>query len=255
MIQFRLFILFLCCFTFLPGTKAFSEEWWTADRSSMGLAPSPRDHPEALVQIYAARAFRWRGYFAVHTWIAVKDKNADHYLTYHVTGFGLGQNGGTVMIDDDIPDRHWYGAEADLLYELKGPLAEQAIPKIQEAALSYPYQNFYRVWPGPNSNTFISHIIRHTPELRFELPPNAIGKDWIGTGDVFGYSETGTGVQVSLLGVLGLTVGLGEGVEVNVLGFSFGIDFLRPALKLPLVGRLGMRDAEPPFGPSQVADK
>jgi hypothetical protein len=33
----------------------------------MGLAPLPEDEPEALVQIYAALAFRWRGDFAVHT--------------------------------------------------------------------------------------------------------------------------------------------------------------------------------------------
>lgn len=239
----RIMNLFALILLFISSC-ASAQDWRTASRASMGLAPDPRDEPEALVQLYAARAFRWRGYFAVHTWIAVKEKGADHYLTYQVTGFG---GGGTVMITEDIPDRQWFGAEADLLYELKGPLAEAAIPKIQAAALSYPYQSFYRVWPGPNSNTFISHIIRHTPELRFELPPTAIGKDWIGTGDVFAASETGTGVQVSLIGLLGFTLGLGEGVEVNLLGMTFGVDVLRPALKLPFVGRVGMRDAEPPF--------
>jgi hypothetical protein len=240
---------------FLPliSFPAHAQDWQSADRSSMGIAPLPKDEPEALVQIYAARAFRWRGYFAVHTWIAIKEKNAPNYLTYHVTGFGLGSNGGTVIINEDLPDRHWFGADADLLYEIKGEKAERAIPKIQEAALSYPYQNFYRAWPGPNSNTFVSHIIRHVPELRFELPPHAIGKDWIGKGDVFSLSETGTGVQFSLLGVLGLTLGLGEGVEVNLLGLSLGVDFLRPALKLPMIGRIGMRDAEPPFAPRDEA--
>jgi hypothetical protein len=99
------------------------------------------------------------------------------------------------------------------------------------------------VWPGPNSNTFISHIIRSVPELGVELPPHAIGKDWIDDGDLFGLSETGTGVQVSLLGALGLTVGLAEGVEVNILGFNFGLDLWRPALKLPFVGRIGFKDA------------
>jgi hypothetical protein len=45
---------------------------------------------------------------------------------------------------------------------------------------------------------------------------------------------------VSLLGVLGLTVGLDEGVEMNLLGLSLGVDVLRPALRLPGVGRVGM---------------
>ena len=78
--------------------------------------------------------------------------------------------------------------------------------------------------------------------MGIELPSNAIGKDWIDDGDLVGWSESNTGVQVSLLGALGLTVGLAEGVEVNVLGLSFGVDFYRPALKLPLVGRIGMED-------------
>ncbi|HEY4911271.1 MAG TPA: DUF3750 domain-containing protein, partial [Methylomirabilota bacterium] len=31
-----------------------------------------------------------------------------------------------------------------------------------------------------------------------------------------------------------------EGVEVNVLGLTFGVAVKRPALKLPAVGRVGM---------------
>jgi hypothetical protein len=32
-----------------------------------------------------------------------------------------------------------------------------------------------------------------------------------------------------------------EGVEVNLLGLTFGIDLNGPALKLPIVGRVGAR--------------
>ena len=46
--------------------------WQTADRSSAGLLPTPAEHPDALVRIYAARTVRWRGIFAVHCWIVVK---------------------------------------------------------------------------------------------------------------------------------------------------------------------------------------
>jgi hypothetical protein len=246
----RRFLVALSLFSW-PAT---AQDWRTADRSSMGLAPLPEQEPEALVQIYAARAFRWRGYFAVHSWVAAKEKNATAYTTWHVTGFGLRRTGSTVQVREDIPDRRWFGADPDLLYELKGPKAERAIAQIKDAVQSYPYHDFYRAWPGPNSNTFVSHIIRESPELRFELPPHAIGKDWIGTGDLVGVSETGTGVQFSLFGLLGLTLGLGEGIEVNLLSLSLGVDFLRPALKLPLVGRLGMRDAEPPFGSEEPAE-
>lgn len=225
----------------LFGFKAFAD-WRTATRESAGLAPDPQKEKEAVVQVYAARAVEWRGYFAVHSWIATKPKNAKSYTTYHVLGWRVTRGQESVRIEQDIPDRYWFGEKPDLIEDLRGEEAERAIPQIDQLARNYAYKDTYRIYPGPNSNTFISHIIRNVPELKVELPPNAIGKDWINQGDVVGWSESGTGVQVSLLGMLGLTLGLKEGVEVNVLGLNFGVDFLRPALKLPMIGRLGMKD-------------
>lgn len=221
-------------------------DWRTADRSSSGLAPKPEVEQRAIVQVYAARAVRWRGVFAVHSWIATKEARADHYTTYHVMGFRIKRTGSAIVVDKDIPDRKWFGAEPILVAELVGDKAQKAIPKIQKAVENYPYPAFYRVWPGPNSNTFISHILRQVPEVGVELPPHAIGKDWIGTADLVGVTESGTGLQVSLAGALGLTLGLADGIEVNLLGLSFGLDFWRPALKLPFIGRVGLKDAPLP---------
>jgi hypothetical protein len=39
--------------------------------------------------------------------------------------------------------------------------------------------------------------------------------------------------------VLGVTASSVEGLELNVLGLTFGVDPWPPALKLPLVGRVG----------------
>ena len=47
------------------------------------------------------------------------------------------------------------------------------------------------------------------------------------------------GRGVSLFGLLGVTAALEEGLELNILGLSFGIDPKDPALKLPVVGRIG----------------
>ncbi len=52
-------------------------------------------------------------------------------------------------------------------------------------------------------------------------------------------SPSGTGYQISLYGVLGILLSRQEGLELNLIGLSFGIDFARPALKLPFIGRLG----------------
>jgi hypothetical protein len=226
-------------------------DWRTADRGSAGLAPAAADEPRAVVQVYAARTVRWRKYFAVHSWIAVKEKDAKAYRTYHVIGWRLRQGLPVVRIEEGIPDGKWFGHVPALVRDLRGPAAERAIPKIHKAAESYPYPNEYRAWPGPNSNTFISHILRATPELGVELPPHAIGKDWMDKGTFAGKSETGTGFQVSLFGVLGFTLGLADGAEVNLLGMTFGVDLWRPALKLPFLGRVGFSDA-PVFEPSET---
>lgn len=225
-------------------------DWRTADRSSAGLAPLPEEEPGAVVQVYAARTINWKGYFSVHTWIAVKPAGAKQYTTYQVMGYRVFRGGDAVVIREDVPDRRWFGAEPQLIQELRGESAARAIPQIEHLAKNYKYKHIYRLWPGPNSNTFISHIIRNVPELTVELPPHAIGKDWINDGRLFARSESGSGWQFSLFGVLGITVGKAEGLEIDILGLSFGIDFYRPALKLPFVGRLGLTDK--PLPPSKL---
>jgi hypothetical protein len=239
----RVYLAGLVCALGLIFVACSHQDWRTADRGSAGLAPSPETEKEAVVQVYAARAVRWRGYFGVHSWIALKEKNADFYTTYHVMGFRIQRTGTSIVSERDIPDRRWFGAEPTLVSTLVGPAAERAIPKIHAAVDGYPYKDTYRIYPGPNSNTFISYILRRVPEIGVELPPNAIGKDWINKGDIFGLTESGTGVQVSLLGLLGFSLGLAEGVEVNLLGMTLGVDFWRPAIKLPFAGRFGFTDA------------
>ena len=85
-----------------------------------------------------------------------------------------------------------------------------------------------------------NHVGREVPELALDLPTTAIGKDFLTNGGLAENAPSGTGVQVSWYGVLGVLAARQEGLELNLLGLSFGIDFLRPAIKLPGVGRLGM---------------
>ena len=53
------------------------------------------------------------------------------------------------------------------------------IERAQSLIKEYPYKGHYKLWPGPNSNTFVEHIIRYTPGVTVELPPHAIGKDFL----------------------------------------------------------------------------
>ena len=221
--------------------EAQAADWRTARRDSSGLAPDPAQTREAVIQVYAARAVRWRGIFGVHTWIAVKPRDAAHYTRFEVMGFGVSQGRQAVRIHDGIPDAYWFGSQPTLLRDVRGgEEVDRLIARLHNAAARYPHPDEYRIWPGPNSNTFIAYLAREVPELRLELPANAIGKDYLPAGAAFGTAPSGSGVQVSLFGLLGFTLAAEEGVELNLLGLSLGVDAWPPALKLPGIGRVGM---------------
>lgn len=74
-----------CSATYLGYSgRVRNSNWYTASREPAGLAPDPGATPEAVVQVYSARAIRWRGYFGVHTWIAVKPSGASEFTVHEV---------------------------------------------------------------------------------------------------------------------------------------------------------------------------
>jgi hypothetical protein len=150
-----------------------------------------------------------------------------------------------VAIHNRAADARWYGNAAELYSDKRGPEAEKLIPRIDAAARSYPHAKEYSAWPGPNSNTFVAWITRAVPELEADLPPTAIGKDYI-SGSIVGTAPSGSGVQFSLAGLFALTASGIEGLEVNLLGLTFGVNPFDASLKLPLLGRLGPARFSPP---------
>src|SRR3989454_8268943 len=239
---FLLLFVALPLYTVLSGQAPLGRDFRTADRSSAGIAPSAETTAEAVVQVYYARALNWRGIFGVHTWIATKPENATEYTLHQVIGWRTFRGLPAVVSAPGIPDGRWFGNEPELVCDLRGEAAAKAIPKIIEAVASYPYPNEYTLWPGPNSNTFTAYVGRQVPELRMDLPANAIGKDYPINRSFIDHTPSGTGYQFSMFGIFGLAMAREEGIELNLLGLNFGIDFLRPALKLPFVGRLGVSE-------------
>jgi hypothetical protein len=214
-------------------------DWRKARRDSSGLAPSPEVTSEAVVQVYAARTVGWRA-LAVHSWIVVKPRGVDRYTRYEVIGWGVERGLPALRVNRTGPDNYWFGSRPTLLVDRRGDDVDTLIAKVEAAIASYPYPMSYRTWPGPNSNTFIAHIGRAVPELGLELPPTAIGKDFLPGGGLVAPTPSGQGVQVSVLGLAGVLVGWEEGLEVNILGLTFGLDVKDPALKVPGLGRLGV---------------
>ena len=212
-------------------------DWGRADWSSAKLLPAAAAHPEALVAIYAGRTGRWKGIFAHHHWIVVKDRGGLRYSRYDKVGWGS-----PVRTDGWAPDGRWFGNAPEPVLVVTGEAAERLIPKVRKAVAEYPYRSWgdYSAWPGPNSNTFVAWVVERVPELRATLLPTAIGKDWHPTADLFGLTPSRTGVRLSLGGYAGIAVGWVEGLELNFLGLVTGLDLRRPALKLPGWGRIGL---------------
>ena len=222
----------------IVGRSVVAQDWRTASHAPMGLAPDPATTNEAVVQVYGARTWGWRGSFGVHTWVAVKPAGADAYTVYEVIGWRLRHSDSALVVRQRAPDAQWFGNAPELYADKRGMEAEKLIPRIEAAVRSYPHAKEYTAWPGPNSNTFVAWITRAVPELGVDLPPTAIGKDYISNG-LFGSAPSGSGVQFSLGGIFALTASGVEGLEVNLLGLTFGVNPFDPALKLPLLGRLG----------------
>lgn len=212
-------------------------DWSRADWGSAKILPVAREHRPALIRIYAARTGRWKGVVAHHSWIVVKEEGAARYTRYDKVGWGS-----PVRTDGWAADARWFGNDPQLVLAIDGADAERLIPAIRKAVAAYPYAHDgdYRVWPGPNSNTFVAYVVEQVTGLQTALPPTALGKDFHPFGQFAGITPSRTGFQLQLGGYLGVTLGWVEGVEVNFLGLVTGFDLRRPALKLPGWGRIGL---------------
>lgn len=232
---FALFVLPLATHAAWWATHNRDWSWSRANWSSSGILPPVAGEPGAVVHVLAGRTGGWKGVFAHHTWVVVKAAGATRYTRYDVVGWGR-----PVRTDNWAADGRWYGNTPTILVTLKGARAAEAIGHIEMAVADYPFSAIgsYRAWPGPNSNTFVAHIARRVPELAAGLLPTAIGKDFTPGRLYAGRTPSGTGLQVSVGGLLGLAVAWVEGVELSFMGAVAGLDLRRPALKLPGWGRV-----------------
>ena len=174
----------------------------------------------------------------------MKPSNADHFTIHEVIGYRLRRAGTVVVSRERAPDARWFGAHPELLRDVRGPGVDALITRIEAAVLRYPYATSYHVWPGPNSNTFTAFVLREVPELRVDLPPTAIGKDYLGIMPVALHAERHRrpGERARHRGI---AAGWEEGLELNVLGLTFGLDPRSLSIKLPLLGRIGPSESEP----------
>jgi hypothetical protein len=217
-------------FAFQDRPRSFRD----ADWSSVGGLPAAKDYPGARVLILAGQTGGWKGVVSLHSWVVIKDENAPNWTRYDVVGWGS-----PVRTNNWAPDGRWYGYNPVVVADITGAQAKAIIPKLQQAITSYRFANYgdYRIWPGPNSNSFVASVLRAVPELGVTLPPNAIGRDFR-DGFHAGATDSGTGLEINLWGLAGFKIAAVEGLEFNLFGLVTGLDFRNLGIKLPAFGTL-----------------
>ena len=177
MIGLKGIILIILALLFVSACSSV-KDWRTASRESAKMAPDPQTTDEAVLQVYGARTWGWRGWFAIHTWIAAKHTGEQSYTVYEVIGWRTSRGLPALRIEKDLPDRYWYGNKPRLLTDHRGEGVDKLITSVDKAARAYPWPDTYEAFPGPNSNTFVAWVARQVPELDLRLPFSAIGSGY-----------------------------------------------------------------------------
>lgn len=213
------------------------ERWSEANWSSAAILPRAENHEPAEIYVFSATTGGMKGAVASHAWIVTKETGARFYTRYDKVGWGspIRRNGWA-------PDAFWYSNRPQIVAHVSGSQAELLIPKINRAIADYPYAKpgGYTIWPGPNSNTFVAHVLRSVPELGAVLPPHAVGRDFLPGGEILHIDEDWRDAHLTLRGIAGLSIGLRSGFEVHFLGLVAGLDIARPGIKIPALGRFGI---------------
>lgn len=247
----RLIKLAITVFAFLfllpaAGTAAWwasvdrPSSWRSADWSASGVLPAANEINGPAVFLMAARTGGLKGAFSVHCWIVIKRDDGAGYDRYDKVGWGL-----PVRKNGYAADGRWYSNTPRIIAAVRGAAARPLVAKAEAAIAAYPYSHRgdYRIWPGPNSNSFVAYVLRAIPEMDARMPSNAVGRDFAPGFASLTIDRDHTDIHATIGGLVGFAAGLRSGFELHLLGLVAGFDFTRPALKIPAYGRVGLPPA------------
>jgi len=118
------------------------------------------------------------GRFAWHYWFVVSDESGRHRWEVWQT-----RNAGGVCVRGHVhrdlkpPDDGVGGGPSRLAAAWDGDAARR-ISEVLNAAKAYPHCERYRLWPGPNSNSFVAWVLREAG-IAFELDRRGIGRRYL----------------------------------------------------------------------------
>ena len=217
-----------------------ASSWRTADWSSSGVLPPAASVPGAVVTIMSARTGGLKGAVSEHSWVVVKEKGFDSYERWDKVGWGS-----PVRHNGYPADGRWYSNEPRVVFSANGEAAEQLIPKVRAAIATYPFamRGGYHIFPGPNSNSFVAHVMRQVPEIDVALPPVSVGRDFPTNGRLAFVDPDRRDLHLSLFGYAGVSAGWKSGFEVNLFGLVAGVDVRRIGIKVPAFGTFALLGA------------
>lgn len=211
--------------------------WRQAQWSSAGILPSNPSKNEAAVYVFTARTGGLKGAFATHSWLVLKPLGTNYYDRYDVVGWGT-----PLRKNAYDPDGYWYSNKPVISYKIVSEQAIKVLPLLERAIASYRWRDRgdYKLWPGPNSNTFVANILGQFPELAASAPSTAVGRDYPADGKWIGQRKDGA-LFATFGGYFGLEIGGDVGFEINFLGLVAGLNLTSGELIIPAFGALSWR--------------
>lgn len=214
--------------------------WRQADWGASGVLPAAKADAEAAIYVMAARTGGLKGALSVHSWIVTKQAGGAGYARYDKVGWG------TPIRQNAYPaDARWYSNTPWIVRAVRGSEAQRLIPQVEAAIAAYPYARSgdYHIWPGPNSNSFVAHVVASVPELGARMPANATGRDYAPGFAALDWSSGTWDLHATFGGYVGISAGWTSGIEVHFLGLVAGIDVTEPAVKVPAFGTVPLTAA------------
>ena len=232
-----LFLLPIAARAALYAYEGGPEAGATPTGRSTGSLPAAAAEPEARVLVMSGRTGGWKGVFSVHSWVVLKPENGKSWRRYDVVGWG-----NPVRINGWAPDgllvRQQAAGGARSARRARPPRRSRR-SRPRSRAINTPMPATTASGRGRTATPSSRPCCAPSPRPKRRCRPNAVGRDFRPL-PYAGLTDSRTGVEASLWGVLGVKLGWVEGVEVNFLGLVAGLDLRHPGIKLPGFGRIGL---------------
>ncbi len=133
----------------------------------------------------------WPLSFAVHLWFVVEH---DGEVTRFEVWAPIWITDATTVVTNALPP--YAGFRSSYFYSIQAPkkvggvsvlatyqgdgdsVAAALYEVLRNASENYPFSRRYRLWPGPNSNTFIAWVGAQVPQAKLPIPRNAFGSGY-----------------------------------------------------------------------------